>query len=125
MSQHKRSQKRNKRKKNMQRKAELVFADENQEYALVTKMVGNGRCLLKLNNGLEALGVIRGTMKHRAWIQVDDLVLVSCRDFQDGKVDIIHKYPADHKRQVMDMESISFVQEEKSDGEVVFDFDDI
>lgn len=122
MSQHKR---RNKRKKNVPRKSELVFADDNQEYGMVTKMVGNARCQIRLHNGLEVLGVIRGTMKHRVWIQVDDLVLVSCREFQDGKVDIIHRYPAEHKRQVMEMENLTFTQEEKSEDELVFDFDDI
>lgn len=125
MSQHKGSSKRNKRRKNPQRKIELVFAEENQYYALVTKMVGNGRCRVKMSNGLEVLGVIRGKMKHRVWVQTDDLVLVSDREFQDGKVDIIHKYPQEHVRTIMDMEGLHFDPDDAVEEPMVFDFDDI
>jgi hypothetical protein len=33
----------------------------------------------------------------------NDIVLVSIRDFQSDKVDIVHKYPEDHVRQLVDM----------------------
>ncbi len=34
-------------------------------------------------------------MKNRVWIAVGDLVLVSNREFEDDKGDIIHKYTPD------------------------------
>lgn len=35
---------------------------------------------------------VRGSMRKRAYVNVNDLVLVSLRDFQDDKADIIYKY---------------------------------
>jgi translation initiation factor 1A len=35
---------------------------------------------------------IRGLLQHRSWIFKNDIVLVSLRDFQDDKADVIHKY---------------------------------
>ena len=120
------STKRNKRRQKAPRTRELVFAEDDQLYAIVTKMLGNGRCALKCSNGLETLGVIRGKMKFRAWVHVDDLVLVSERDFQDGKVDIIHVYKPEEARFIMDHEQLSFFAEEKEQQqEEAFEFDDI
>lgn len=124
--QHKGSMKRNKRRQKTPRTRELVYADDGQYYAVVQKMLGNGRCSLKCSNGLEAIGVIRGKMKFRAWVHVDDLVLVSGRDYQDTKVDIIHVYPPEHVRTIVEQENITlFDTESKDTEEIVFDFDDI
>jgi len=35
---------------------------------------------------------VRGNMRKRVWINLNDLVLVSLRDFQDDKADIMYKY---------------------------------
>jgi initiation factor 1A len=35
---------------------------------------------------------IRGLLQHRSWIFKNDFILVSLRDFQDDKADVIHKY---------------------------------
>ena len=43
----------------------------------------------------ERLALIRGKMKRRCWIQLSDIVLVSLRDFQDDKCDIIQKFTDD------------------------------
>ena len=55
-------------------------------------MLGNGRCECKCSDGRTRLGVIRGSMSKRVWISMGDLVLVSLREYQDEKADIIHKY---------------------------------
>ncbi|KWU44557.1 eukaryotic translation initiation factor eIF-1A [Rhodotorula sp. JG-1b] len=59
-------------------KRELVFKEEGQEYAQVIKMLGNGR----------------------VWINQGDIVLLSLRDFQDGKADVIQKYSSDEARKL-------------------------
>lgn len=124
--QHKGSTKRNKRRQKTPRTRELIFADDGQLYAKVLKMLGNGRCALKCSNGLEVLGVIRGKMKFRTWVHLDDLVLVSGRDFQDGKVDILHVYPPEHARIIMDQEELTFQPLSNEEKEVEsFEFDDI
>ena len=69
----------------------LPIKEEGQEYALVTKMLGNGRVSLKCMDGIDRLGKIRGKMRKRVWIKVDDYLLISLRDFQDEKADIIMK----------------------------------
>ena len=73
-------------------KRQLEFKDNQQEYALVTKMLGNGRCECKCYDGRTRLCHIRGSMSKRVWISVGDTILVSLREYQDEKADIIHKY---------------------------------
>merc|ERR1719478_2050589 len=41
---------------------------------------------------------IRGKMRKKVWVMQGDIVLVSLRDFQDEKADIILKYNADEAR---------------------------
>ena len=61
-------------------------------------MLGNGRCECFCFDGVTRLGHIRGKMRKKVWITAGDIVLVGKRDFQDEKVDIIHKYSADEAR---------------------------
>jgi len=79
-------------------KRELEFKEEGQEYSQVVKMLGNGRCECFCFDGVTRLGHIRGKMRKKVWITAGDIVLVGKRDFQDEKVDIIHKYTADEAR---------------------------
>lgn len=70
--------------------------DENYEdYAIVTKLLGNCRVLLLTNLGNECIGIIRGSLRkfsNRILIEKGDIVVVSIRDYQNNKVDIVHKY---------------------------------
>lgn len=61
-------------------------------------MLGNGRCECFCFDGVTRLGHIRGKMRKKVWITAGDIVLVGKRDFQDEKVDIVHKYTADEAR---------------------------
>lgn len=68
---------------------------EAEEYAYVKKMLGNCRVQVITNSGIDAIGIIRGSLRKftkRILIEVGDIVVVSKRDFQDNKVDIVHKY---------------------------------
>ena len=69
-----------------------------EEYAYVTKMLGNCRVQLLTNTGVNAIGIIRGTLRkfnNRVIIESGDIVVISKRDYQDNKVDIVHKYNTD------------------------------
>merc|ERR1739838_982587 len=78
---------------------ELEFKDEGQEYAQVTKMLGNGRLeALCFSDSVKRLCHIRGKMRKKVWVNQGDIVLVSLRDFQDEKGDIIVKYTSDEAR---------------------------
>ena len=83
-------------------KDEILFKeDQGQEYAQVQKMLGDGRVALASCDGVTRTGLIRGSMRRRGrrvWINTGDIVLISLRDFQPAKADIIHKYSAHEAR---------------------------
>lgn len=71
---------------------EMPVRDDGQQYACVTKMLGNGRVLAMCGDGVERMCKIRGSMRKRDWIRVGDAVLVALREYQDSKADIVFKY---------------------------------
>ena len=77
---------------------ELVFKEDGQEYAQVAKMLGNGYVEAQCFIGEKRIAHIRGKMRKKVWITQGDIILVSLREFQDGKGDIILKYNADEAR---------------------------
>jgi len=79
-------------------KRELIFKEEGQEYAQVTKMLGNGRVQAQCFDGTTRLCHIRGKLRKKVWINQGDIVLIGLRDFQDAKGDVILKYNADEAR---------------------------
>jgi len=80
-------------------KRELIFKEEGQEYAQVTKMLGNGRLeALCFSDGAKRLCHIRGKLRKKVWINQGDIILLGLRDYQDKKADVILKYNADEAR---------------------------
>lgn len=79
-------------------KRELTFKEEGQEYAQVLKMLGNGRLEAMCFDGVKRLGLIRGKLRKKIWINNGDIILVSLREYQDEKGDVILKYNADEAR---------------------------
>lgn len=79
-------------------KRELVFKEDGQEYAQVTKMLGNGRLEAMCFDGVKRLCHIRGKLRKKVWINQSDIILVGLRDYQDTKADVIQKYSADEAR---------------------------
>ena len=79
-------------------KRELLFKEDGQEYAQVTRMLGNGRLEARCHDGVTRLCHISGKLHKKVWIAGGDILLVGLRDFQDGKADVIHKYMPDESR---------------------------
>tara|TARA_Y100000389_G_scaffold134961_2_gene132486 strand:+ start:1243 stop:1662 length:420 start_codon:yes stop_codon:yes gene_type:complete len=116
--------------------AELVFREHGQEYAIVKEMLGGGRCIAKcFSDGVERICIIRGSMrsKRNCFIRKNNMVLLSLREFQDTKADIIHLYSDDDIRMLISYEEIThdfvissstFSYEEQTDNENVL-FEDI
>lgn len=75
-----------------ERSREVPVREEGQQYARVTKMLGNGRLMAACGDGVERLCKIRGSMRRREWVRVGDVVLVALRDFQDDKADVVFRY---------------------------------
>ena len=99
------------------------------------KMLGNGRLEAHCFDGTQRLCHIRGKMRKKVWIGNGDIVLVSLRDFQDGKADIIMKFSADEARQLKAMGELPDTAkinqtdviggDEDEDENQPFDFEDI
>lgn len=76
----------------------MIFKEEGQEYAQVTRMLGNGRLEAACFDGQKRLAHIRGKMRKKVWIAQGDIILLSLREFQDDKADVIQKYTPDEAR---------------------------
>jgi translation initiation factor 1A len=87
--------------KNEPQKRELTTKEEGQDYAQVTKNLGNNRLELELPDGTRKIGVIRGAIRRKMWIGMFDVVLVGIRDFEEGKVDILSRYTPDETKQLI------------------------
>merc|ERR1712070_693212 len=89
---------RSKNKDNNSIKRELILKEDGQEYALVLKMLGNGRLEALCIDSKTRLCHIRGKMRKKVWISPGDIILLGLRDYQDGKADVILKYNSDEVR---------------------------
>ena len=61
-------------------------------------MLGNGRLEAMCFDGNKRLAHIRGKLRKKVWINQGDIILLSLRDYQDEKGDVILKYTADEAR---------------------------
>lgn len=83
---------------------------ECEEYAIVKKLLGNCRVQVITNSAIDAIGIIRGSMRKfnkRVIIEVGDIVVVSKRDYQNDKVDIVHKYNTDQVQNLLNDKKLS------------------
>ena len=74
---------------------DFIYKDSlHQEYAMVTKLLGNGTVELICCDGLTRRGIIRGVLmkKRKVWIRPGDFVLISLRVFDPSNADIFHRY---------------------------------
>jgi translation initiation factor 1A len=77
---------------------ELCKTDE-QDYGIIEKVLGGGRFTIVTQDNKKRIGISRGKMfsrngkvKDRSLMSVGNLVLISLRDFQDDKADILMFY---------------------------------
>jgi translation initiation factor 1A len=65
---------------------------DGQEYAIVKKKYGGNRFELFCYDKVTRRGVLRGSLARNTRVNLDQLVLVSIRDFQDDTCDVVHVY---------------------------------
>jgi translation initiation factor 1A len=73
---------------------ETCEPEEGQQYAYVTSMLGNGRLMALCEDGQQRMARIRGSMrkyKSKVIIKSGDVVVMSMRDFQNDKADVISR----------------------------------
>lgn len=95
----------------------LQTANSDQSYARIDKKFGDGRFLLtSYYDGSQLNGKIKGSLRGRMWVDINDLVLVSersCNSQEKDRVDIIFKYNADDERTLQKLGELKKL--EKSD----------
>lgn len=113
-------------------KRELTIREPQQQYAQVVRMLGNGRLEAFCFDGIQRLCHIRGKLRKKVWINQGDFLLVSLRDFQDSKADVILKYSADEARTLRNMKELpesARINEtntfDKEDDECSFNFEEL
>lgn len=88
----------------------LVFKDElnKTDYACVLDVLGGGNMkVVCYSDRKERLARIRGAMYKKVWIVKNDVVLVSLRDFQDSKCDIVLKYSKEEVESLLEYKQIN------------------
>lgn len=109
----------------------LLIKEEGQEYAQITKILGNGHFECRCFDGQNRLGKIRGKMHKKIWIEMGNLVLIGLREYQDNKGDIFHKFSDEECRKLKNLGELPtdlIVKEDKEideDEGCSFEFDNI
>lgn len=103
---------------------ELVFADDGQTYAQVTKMLGHCRVMAKTET-TEIKCKIRGNMQKRVYIRPGDWVLIAERDFSDDVADIIAKYEPTEVAYLKRIGEIKVPVHVEDEEDIVFEDDDV
>ena len=84
----------------------LTLKEDMEEYAKIMKTLGDRKMMVVLSDGSERLAIIPGRFRKRCWMTVGDVVLIGQREFQDNKVDILHKYNIDERAQLFKLKEI-------------------
>lgn len=128
------------KKSNGDEKAVRKLAEKGDDtnYGMVTKVLGNSHFMVKLNMENKEVyarlcGKFRkGSKKRENFVNVNSVVLVGLRDFEDDKVDIIHVYKPEEVRQLK--KSGQYIEESMRDADdtqaiieedTPFDFEEI
>ena len=129
---NKKGGKKHKRNKNEELKEKtLRLKEEGQEYAQITQCLGNCRFTVMCFDGKERMATMCGGMRKRRFVNMNDIVLVSLREWQDAKCDIIDSYDDNLTRKLkakglipdsinIDSDSKQDVDEEENDLGFVF-----
>ncbi len=95
-----------------------------QRYAVVERALGNNRFELKFLNGDTILGIKRKAIKRNQWITAGATVIVSLREYQKDKCDIIHLYTDEESRKLRKRGIIVEEKTSNNDEENPFEFEE-
>jgi translation initiation factor 1A len=96
----KKGKKKGKKRPGENTKRSLEIKGDLEEYAKISKMLGDRRVISILPDSEEVICIIPGRFRKRCWMTLGDVILISNREFQDGRYDVIHKYKIDEIRQL-------------------------
>lgn len=87
-------------------KRTLEFAEDGQQYAYVIRRLGGPHLEVEMPDNSKKMAYIRGKFRKRVWINAGDVLIVGERDFQNDKVDVMHKYNPDEVAKLVSYEEI-------------------
>lgn len=91
---------------------EMVYKDNGTEYAQIEKDYGNGRIALLCENQSNILGIIRGSVSRKIRRPPPgSIVLISRRDFEEDKADIVYLYNQNEIKLLRSQQAINFAEE--------------
>lgn len=88
-------------------KRDLQFKEHMQEYATITKVLGGRNFNVSCSDSTERIAIVR---TKRMRISLNDVVLVSLRDFDNRRCDIIWLYNADEVRSLVKLKEYTPVK---------------
>ena len=103
----------------------LRFKEDGQAYAQIKTCKGNCRFDVFCFDGKDRMATLCGTMRKRKFVNLNDVVLVSLRDFQDDKCDIIDVYDDNQVRALKESKEISESIKLEEENEFSEDLDGI
>jgi len=65
---------------------------DNEQFALVTQLMGGDQVKAKCADGLERSCRIPGKMKKKVWLRQNDLIIIKVWDFQPSKADVVWRF---------------------------------
>lgn len=111
------------KKKNQERmkQVELVLAEEMQVYGQVQKNNGDKRYTVMCTDGKVRLCKLRGKFRGRLFVAPQDIVLVSLREDDPNKGDLLQKYTPDEVRELKKLKQFTdndfLAPEDREDAE--------
>jgi translation initiation factor 1A len=90
----------------------MLWKEDGQEYAIITKVLGDSRMECECMDNTKRICHIRGKLHRRVWMSLGDVVLISTRDYQEEKGDIIHKYNQEEVK-LLKAEGLLIIEPEK------------
>jgi len=110
------------------RRAMIYATGEGQVYARITHVFGNGRyrCIC-LDTNTERMAILRGSLRRAAKnVVVDAIIIVSLRDFQDDKCDIVHIYKQEEKHELVNRKIVpDNTQERDIESAFIFEKEEV
>ena len=107
----------------------LEFKEDGESYAKIVKINGNRRFDCILDDGEKRLAILPGRFRRFQRVGLGDVVLVSIREFEKDKVDILMIYRPEEVRMMIGYgeipSSFDASAENESEDEVVFGDDDV
>ena len=70
---------------------------DNEQFALVTQLMGADQVKAKCSDGIERSCRIPGRMKKKVWIKENDIIIIKVWDFQPSKADIVWRFLGNQK----------------------------